>query len=50
MPISAPWREPCRFPSHAHLLADMFHEGPGNRAAVLPEGRNAAMTLFLSFK
>lgn len=40
-----PWRESDRVRSHAHLLSEMFHEGPGYSAAVLPGDRNVAMTL-----
>ena len=34
-----------RFPSHAHLLSDLFHEGPSDGDAVLPRDWNIAMTL-----
>lgn len=40
-----PWRESHHACAYAHLLSDLFHEGPGDGAAVLSGDRIVAMIL-----
>jgi|CXWL01.1.fsa_nt_gi hypothetical protein len=39
-----PWREFNQARAHAHLLPEMFHEGPEGSAAVPQDDRNASMS------
>lgn len=45
-----PWGESGKFSAHAHLLSDMFNEGPEDNAAVLPEDRNGSITLLAAHR